>query len=60
MVDKRNRCRNTWINNLFPVLFIFGNVHHAEIALIMMIGRFSPDSGNGKWHTFTTSVHPSF
>ena len=40
--------------------FLFGNVHHAEIAVIMMIGRFSPDSGNGKWHKFTTSVHPSF
>ena len=51
-----------WISTLFPVLclFVFGDVNHGEIAVIMMIGRFSPDSGNGKWHTFTTSAHPSF
>ena len=49
-------------NNLFPVLclFVFGNVHHGGIAVITIIGRFAPDSGNGKWHTFTTSTHPSF
>ena len=40
--------------------FVFGNVDHAEIAVIAMIGGFSPDSGNRKRHAFTTSAHPSF
>ena len=35
-----------------PLIFVFGNVHHAKIPLINVIGRFSPDSGKGKWHTF--------
>ena len=29
-------------------LFVFRNVYHAKLAVIMMIGRFSPDSGNRK------------
>ena len=40
--------------------FVFANVDHAEIAVIMMIGGFSLNSGNCKRHTFTTSAHPSF
>ena len=27
----------------YPLFFVFGNVDHAEIAVVMMIGGFAPD-----------------
>ena len=41
----------------YPLFFfVFGNANHAEIAVMMMIGGFSPDSGSRKRLTLTTSV----
>ena len=39
--------------------FVFENVDHAEIAVIMMIGVFSPDSGESQTayiHDFRVSI----